>query len=229
MIFRFSWCLYWNFTHEYPHPPPSKYKKTSRSYPIVIDFYAFPPKVFFCLCNSSDITVHMIYSVFMVNFLTHKTEISIFDIFLYIQLACNTRFWTCWKEISQARQLFYWPGPSGLWLNSKTGYCHHFASIVIVSVNFYDYIFFSEITTQLQPNLVGMFIGWISAKFMYSVPIEYSTWLQGPLICLEMLSFSDIVGMFIRSEMILYFMQDHKQKYAFPCQSVWHGWHHCTP
>ena len=24
------------------------------------------------------------------------------------------------EEISQARQLFYWPGPSGLWLNSKT-------------------------------------------------------------------------------------------------------------
>ena len=92
-------------------------------------------------------------------------------------------------------------------------YCHHFASIVIVSVNFYDYIFFSEITTQLQPNLVGMFIGRISAKFMYSVPIENSTWLQGPLIFLEMLSFSDIVGMFIRSEMILYLCRTIKKKF----------------
>ena len=48
-------------------------------------------------------------AVFTVNFLTHKSEISIFDIFLYIQLACNTRFWTCWRNFtSQTVVLLAW-------------------------------------------------------------------------------------------------------------------------
>ena len=35
--------------------------------------------------------------------MTHKPEISIFDIFLYIQLACNTRSWTCSRNFTSQR------------------------------------------------------------------------------------------------------------------------------
>lgn len=131
-------------------PPLKNILKKSRSCPIVINIYAFPPKVFFLL----------------------------------LQLIRHNGSYELLSSLC-VRKL--------LWL-------------YLLLWNHYT----------LQPSLVGMFIGRISAKFMYSVPIENSTWLQGPLIFLEMLSFSDIVGMFIRSE-----MKDHKQKYSFPCQSVW--------
>ena len=136
MIFRFSWCLYWHFTHEYP--PLKNIFKKRRSCQIVINIYAFPPKVFFLL----------------------------------LQLIRHNGSYELLSSLC-VRKL--------LWL-------------YLLLWNHYT----------LQPSLVGMFIGRIAAKFMYSVPIENSTWLQGPLIFLEMLSFSDIVGMFIRSEMILY-------------------------
>jgi hypothetical protein len=29
----------------------------------------------------------------------------------------------------------------------------------------------------LQPNLAGMFLGWSSAKYLFFVPVGYSTWL----------------------------------------------------
>jgi hypothetical protein len=40
---------------------------------------------------------------------------------------------------------------------------------------------------QLEPNLAGMFLGWSSTKFMFFVPVGYSTWLPGPIICSDWL------------------------------------------
>jgi hypothetical protein len=42
---------------------------------------------------------------------------------------------------------------------------------------------------QLEPNLAGMFLGWFSTKFLFFVPVGYSTWLPGPIICSDRLKF----------------------------------------
>ena len=42
---------------------------------------------------------------------------------------------------------------------------------------------------QLEPNLAGMFLGWSSTKFLFFVPVGYSTWLPGPIICSDWLKF----------------------------------------
>jgi hypothetical protein len=41
----------------------------------------------------------------------------------------------------------------------------------------------------LEPNLAGMFLGWFSTKFLFFVPVGYSTWLPGPIICSDWLKF----------------------------------------
>jgi hypothetical protein len=42
---------------------------------------------------------------------------------------------------------------------------------------------------QLEPNLAGMFLGWSSTKLLFLVPVGYSTWLPGPIICSVWLKF----------------------------------------
>jgi hypothetical protein len=42
---------------------------------------------------------------------------------------------------------------------------------------------------QLEPNLAGMFLGWSSTKFLFFVPVRYSTLLPGPIICSDWLKF----------------------------------------
>jgi hypothetical protein len=42
---------------------------------------------------------------------------------------------------------------------------------------------------QLEPNLAGMFLGWSSTKYLFFVPVGYSTWLPGPIICSDWLKF----------------------------------------
>jgi hypothetical protein len=42
---------------------------------------------------------------------------------------------------------------------------------------------------QLEPTLAGMFLGWSSTKFLLFVPVGYSTWLPGPIICSDWLKF----------------------------------------
>ena len=42
---------------------------------------------------------------------------------------------------------------------------------------------------QLEPCLVGMFLGWSSTKFLFCVPVGYSTWLLGPILCSDWLKF----------------------------------------
>ena len=58
-------------------------------------------------------------------------------------------------------------------------YCHHLASV--------GKLFTVQASPkplgQLEPNLAGMFLGWPSAKFLFFVPVGYSTWLSGPIIC----------------------------------------------
>jgi hypothetical protein len=41
----------------------------------------------------------------------------------------------------------------------------------------------------LEPNLAGMFLGWSSTKLLFFVPVGYSTWLPGPIICSDWLKF----------------------------------------
>ena len=40
---------------------------------------------------------------------------------------------------------------------------------------------------QLEPNLAGMFLGWSSTKLLFFIPVGYSTWLPGPIICSDWL------------------------------------------
>ena len=42
---------------------------------------------------------------------------------------------------------------------------------------------------RLEPNLAGMFLGWSSTKLLFFVPVEYSIWLPGPIICSDWLKF----------------------------------------
>ena len=42
---------------------------------------------------------------------------------------------------------------------------------------------------QLEPNLAWMFLGWSSTKLLFFVPVGYSTWLPGPIICSDWLKF----------------------------------------
>ena len=45
---------------------------------------------------------------------------------------------------------------------------------------------------QLEPNLVWMFLGWSSTNFLFFVPVRYSTWLSGPIICSWLVEISKI-------------------------------------
>ena len=42
---------------------------------------------------------------------------------------------------------------------------------------------------QLEPNLAGMFLGWSSTTLLFFVPVGYSTWLPGPILCSDWLKF----------------------------------------
>jgi hypothetical protein len=66
-------------------------------------------------------------------------------------------------------------------------YCHHLASVVCK-------LFIFEASSpkplgQLEPNLAGMFLGWSSTKYLFFLPVGYSTWLPGPIICSDWLKF----------------------------------------
>jgi hypothetical protein len=55
--------------------------------------------------------------------------------------------------------------------------------IIHLQFGFSQFISFREETGQLEPNLTGMFLGWSSTNFLFFVPVGYSTWLPGPIIC----------------------------------------------
>ena len=74
---------------------------------------------------------------------------------------------------------------------------------------------------QLEPNLAGMFLGWSSIKFLFFVPVGYSTWLPGPIICSDWLKFQ-------RSSS-LKLMECPLPSFCFLCRSeIQDGHHHRT-
>ena len=74
------------------------------------------------------------------------------------------------------------PGPK-----VQVNYCHHLASVVCKLFTFQA----SSLKPlgQLEPNLPGMFLGWSSTKFLFFIPVGYSTWLPVPIICSDWLKF----------------------------------------
>jgi hypothetical protein len=84
-------------------------------------------------------------------------------------------------------------------------YCHHLASVVcplssgvsrllsgvcrLSSVNFTFQASSPTPLGQLELILVGMFLGWSSTTFLFFVPVGYSTWLLGPILCSDWLKF----------------------------------------
>jgi hypothetical protein len=76
----------------------------------------------------------------------------------------------------------------GIWTFSlQVNYCHHLPSVVWKLFTFQASS--PKPQGQLEPNLAGMFLGWSSAKYLFFVPVGYSTWLPGPIICSDWLKF----------------------------------------
>ena len=87
------------------------------------------------------------------------------------------------------RILFSSPGPK-----VQVNYCHHLASVVCRLLSVVCKLFTFQASSpkplgQLEPNLAGMFLGWSSTKLKFFVPVGYSTWLPGPIICSDWLQF----------------------------------------
>ena len=113
--------------------------------------------------------------------------------------------------------LFSSPGPL-----VQVNNCHHFASVVCK-------LFTCQASSlkplgQLEPNLPGMFL----YKVSVFVPVGYSTWLPGPIICSDWLKFqrsslkplgqlkSNCQGMIVgrSSTKFMFFYSDQKSKIA---------------
>ena len=76
---------------------------------------------------------------------------------------------------------------SSPWPKVQVNYCHHLASVVCKLFTFQ--VWSPKPLGQLEPNLPGMFLGWSSTKFLFFVPVGYSTWLPVPIICSDWLKF----------------------------------------
>ena len=59
----------------------------------------------------------------------------------------------------------------------------------LLSVNFSHFKLLLRNHCQLEPKLAGTFLGWSSTKFLFFVPVGYSTWLPVPIICSDRLKF----------------------------------------
>ena len=82
--------------------------------------------------------------------------------------------------------------PGSLWFSSPgpkvhVNYCHHLASVVCKLFTFQASS--PKPLGPLETNLPGMFAGWSSTKLLFFVPVGYSTWLPGPIICSDWLKF----------------------------------------
>ena len=69
----------------------------------------------------------------------------------------------------------------------QVNYCHHLTSVVCKLFTFQASS--PKTLGQLEPNLAEMFLGWSSTKLLFFVPVGYSTWLPGPVICSDWLNF----------------------------------------
>ena len=81
--------------------------------------------------------------------------------------------------------IFSSPGPN---------YCHHLASVVCCLLSVICKLFTFQASSPkplggLEPNFAGMFLGWSSTKLLFFVPVGYSIWLPGPIICSDWLKF----------------------------------------
>jgi hypothetical protein len=70
---------------------------------------------------------------------------------------------------------------NSLYFQFTCNYCHYLASVVCKLFTFQASS--PKPPGQLEPNLAGMFLGWSSTKFLFFVPVGYSTWLPGQIIC----------------------------------------------
>ena len=78
--------------------------------------------------------------------------------------------------------IFSSPGPK-----VQVNYCHQLASVVCKLFTFQASS--PKPLGRLEPNLAGMFLGWSSTKLLFFVPVGYSIWLPGPIICSDWLKF----------------------------------------
>ena len=100
-----------------------------------------------------------------------------------------------WKTLPPV-VIFSSPGPK-----VHVNYCHHLASVVcrlssvvcrlssVVCKLFTFQASSPKPLGRLEPNLAGMFLGWSSTKLLFFVPVGYSIWLPGPIICSDWLKF----------------------------------------
>jgi hypothetical protein len=93
------------------------------------------------------------------------------------------------SDVFLSFQVFSSPGPK-----VHVNYCHHLASVVCRLLSVVCKLFTFQASSpkpldRLEPNLAGMFIGWSSTKLLFFVPVGYSIWLPGPIICSNWLKF----------------------------------------
>ena len=102
---------------------------------------------------------------------------------IYSFILCN---YVCLFQ-SAVLFLFSSPGPK-----VHVNYCHHLASVVgcLSSVNFSHFkLLLRNHLADWNQTLAGMFLGWSSTKLLFFVPVGYSIWLAGPIICSDWLKF----------------------------------------
>ena len=113
--------------------------------------------------------LHIIIVLTICNITTWKR----FDILMFFLLCFVCLF---------VRLFFSSPGPK-----VQVNYCHHLASVVCKLFTFQASS--PKPLGRLEPNLAGMFLGWSSTKLLFFVPLGYSIWLLGPIMCSDWLKF----------------------------------------
>jgi hypothetical protein len=110
---------------------------------------------------------------------THTETLSWFRAIHSLLVLLNTT--ACLLEKQQI-PIFSSPGPK-----VHVNYCHHLASVVCKLFTFQ--VSSPKPLGRLEPNLAGMFLGWSSTKLLFFVPVGYSIWPPGPIICSDWLKF----------------------------------------
>ena len=132
-------------------------------------------------CGYKKILKHLILIILL---FSHSKKNSIFTIFnLWQGYVLIILVFAMFKRIfcqTELRFQFTWTkGPQEL-----------LASLGIVVCKFFTFQASSlKPLGQLEPNLAGMFLGWSSTKYLFFVPVGYSTWLPCPIICSDWLKF----------------------------------------
>ena len=99
----------------------------------------------------------------------------------FIKIACILLYKNFLQKVTNY-EVFSSPGPK-----VHVNYCHHLASVVCKLFTFQASS--PKPLGRLEPNLAGMFLGWSSTKLLFFVPVGYSIWLPGPIICSDWLKF----------------------------------------